>query len=231
MFFMNELQRHVTLSESEFHFLGFLIDVISAAIVLKIQPWRPNVDSPSRHLISLFFMFGAFSIALLSSHYWMEWASSFDPEGQIFGQVRPVEPISVSTQNSLIDTIRRVIITPTAEEIICRLGILGLLSRVMPRGWALLVSSAAFTFGHVYGYAWIQLVPLFVVGLLAGITYLAAGLGYSILFHAIINFWPYITENFHGSQAFLGTQFILLLVGLIVFFVRIVRLRKVVFGS
>ena len=101
MFFMNELQRHVTLSESEFHFLGFLIDVISAAIVLKIQPWRPNVDSPSRHLISLFFMFGAFSIALLSSHYWMQWASSFDPEGQIFGQVRPVEPISVSSQNPI----------------------------------------------------------------------------------------------------------------------------------
>jgi membrane protease YdiL (CAAX protease family) len=231
MFFVNELQRHVTLSSNQFYGIASIVKILCVAVVLKVQPWRPKIESPARILSSLFFTFGAFAIALLFSRYWMEWAGSFDPEGTILGPVRDLEPISVSSQNSIIDTMRRVIITPVAEEIAFRLGILGVLSRVMPRGWALLISSLCFAFGHIYGYTWVQLVPLFVVGLLLGVTYLAAGLGFSILFHSVINLWPYVTENFYKSQTFLGTLFVLLLIGLVVFLVQIVRLRKVVFRS
>lgn len=231
MLLTNGLHRKFGFTETQFYSIGFILDVISVYIVLRVNPWRPKVESPARLLSSLFFMFGAFAVCLFFGSYWSDWASSFDPKGEILGPMREIVPVSISSSSLVFDAIRRVIITPFVEEIVIRLGILGVLSRIMPKGLALIISSVAFALGHIYVYEWVQIIPLLVFGLMMGVTYLRAGLGFSILLHSMVNGWTFVKENLYQFDSFLIALMIVLFSGLIVFSVQLVRHRKLVFGS
>lgn len=231
MLLTNELQRRFDFTEAQFYSIALIVDIVAIAVVLKINPWRPKIEKPARFLSSLFFTFGAFSVGLLFSRYWMEWTNGFNSNEAILGPAREFVPVSVSSLSLMINAFRRVIITPFVEEIVCRLGMLGVLSRFMPKGFALLISSVVFALGHVYGYGWVEIMPIFVFGLMMGVTYLTVGLGFSILLHSMVNVWSYVTENLYQFDAFLIGLMIVLFIGLIVFSVQVFRLRKMVFGG
>lgn len=205
-----------------------LSQIIAVTIILKIQPWRQKIDSPYRLISSVLFVFGALALCLLFNRYWMEWARSFDPIGEKLGNVIPLRSIETSRTQEILFSI---FIAPISEEIIFRLGILGILSRIYPKGLALIISTAVFTIPHLYVYSTVQIVLIIALGIMTGLVYIFAGLSYSIFLHAIINSWPHLQN--HGLQTKTGLMslFVLCFVGLIVFLFRIVRLRRIFFKT
>jgi membrane protease YdiL (CAAX protease family) len=202
--------------------------IIAVIMILNIHHWRPKADPPRLAISSLLFVFGAMAVFLLFNRYWMEWYHSFDPSGEKLGNVTPLRSIETSrTQENIFS----MFIAPVSEEIVFRLGILGILCRVTPRGLALVISSVLFAIPHLYVYSTVQIVLVLVLGIMAGFVYIFAGLGYSILLHALINSWPYLQA--HGLQSKTGLMILFLLCvgGLIVFLFRIVRLRKLFFRT
>ena len=120
---------------------------------------------------------------------------------------------------------------PIVEEIIYRLGVLGALSNLLDKPLALLLSSIVFTLVHVDAYPAAFLVPIFLAGIAQGLTYLLLGLPGAIALHLLHNSMPFFAEQLKGRDALALLAISLSIVGIWVFFSRLIRLRKVVFGA
>jgi membrane protease YdiL (CAAX protease family) len=128
-----------------------------------------------------------------------------------------------------------IIIAPLREELFYRLGLLGTLSYFIKPSLALLLSALVFSVAHLGSLPTVALIPVAIGGLLYGVTYLALGLPWAIALHLLANLQPLLVaggfQDFLLSDYFFPAYLALTAAGLWVFISRLIRNRKIIFGS
>lgn len=199
-------------------------------IILPIKNWQIPMKSKLSPLASFLFAFGALiTVRMVIGHYqsWTNsWLSELSPEAQqsILDSTKETIPNSIKTPLELVLTM---LIGPIGEEFIYRFCLLGSLAVFIRKEWALIISTVLFVLGHYWGHNVIALGEVAILGTAASLTYLMCGLGWAIFLHALFNsFW-----TLQHSQLMYLLHTVLMPFSLWVFFTRLFRLRKVVFGA
>lgn len=204
--------------------LRMLVDGIAALsvlILLKDRRHDPVLLSPPWAIL---FILGGIMIATIITGAWVELVTVAEPAQKAViesGKIPPAEARS-SLQNLSV-----LVIGPTVEEIIYRLAILGGLAHLIGKAPALIISAMIFAAVHADVYPVAILVPMFILGILQGITFLLLGLPWAIVMHMFNNMRPLILE----SDALTGVVAVLSIWGMWVFLSRTIRLRRIVFGG
>lgn len=208
---------------------------LAAAIILVLCPWKLSAKPKTSIFSSILFILGAL---YLGSTLNILWSSAFDKQmavetleslphikGQIFGDSSMPTFLDKDSAFSIL------IIAPIVEEIIFRLGLMGLLMRFMNKPWALILSSAIFAAAHLWFRDQSSMFPLFILGTLLGLTYFTLGLGWAVALHFL---WNLKVEYISVLLQYKNLAFALSLVSLFgvwSFLARLVRDRKSVFGN
>ncbi len=204
--------------------MRMLVDGIAALgvlILLRDRRHKPMLLSPPWAIL---FVLGGIMLATVLTGGWVELVTVAAPaqKGVIDGgRIPPMET------HSLLQNLSVMVLSPTVEEIIYRLAILGTLAKVAGRLPALIISAIIFASVHADVYPMAILMPMFILGILQGITFLVLGLPWAIVMHMLNNMRPIILE----SDALSAVVAVLSIWGVWVFLSRTIRLRRIVFGG
>ena len=176
---------------------------------------------------AILFILGAVTLAVILGGLWLDLMTSAQP-----AQKAVIEAGKLPSPDKapLLTNFAAHLFGPITEEIIYRLAILGSLARLIGKAPALLISSVIFSAVHADVYPPVMLIPLFISGVLHGITFLLLGLPWAIAMHIINNSRPLLALVEIGDVASTIIA-ILAIAGLWVFLSRTIKLRRMVFGG
>jgi len=199
--------------------------------VAKLRDWKFPSRTPHLTLFhALLFTVGAVAVGLIFKRTWYDLLGSI-PSIDVSKYADPMLERARPEDKEAMDNIWIMIVAPIQEEFIFRFAILSSLAAFFKKPTALIITAAVFSLLHFHVYPPRMFVPIFVTGIAFGLTYLTLGLRWSILAHFLTNtssFWVYqVTSNVAIFMAFV----LLLVVGLWIFFSRLVRYRKTLFGE
>ncbi|WP_141736131.1 CPBP family intramembrane glutamic endopeptidase [Oligoflexus tunisiensis] len=204
--------------------LRMLFDGIAALSILILLKDRRHEPVPLSPPWAILFILGGIMIATILTGAWVELVTVAEPAQEAViatGKIPPIEARS-SLQNLSV-----LVLGPTVEEIIYRLAILGGLSHLIGKAPALIISAMVFAAVHADVYPVAILVPMFIMGILLGITFFLLGLPWAIVTHMFNNMRPLILE----SNALTVVVAVFSIWGMWVFLSRTIRLRRSVFGG
>ena len=206
------------------YILGSVALVIA---ILYINRGNQPLKASSKLLPSVLYVLGAWLLGVFVIGSFSELLEKVDPAKYAGGPLRVIGNINPDDPLSFLILLRSVVFTPIVEEVVSRLGILGSIRRMTGKPLvALMVSSAIFSAMHIQGVVSLMgLIPLFVIGLTLGLTYLTLGLPWAILLHAITNLMPRL-ENagaLDNHDALWVTLVVVAVVGVWIFVTRSAR--------
>ncbi len=215
-------------SEADYFLVALTADLVSVAAILYLK--RGKIFERKR-LISareaLFFLLGAIGIAVLFKGIYYKLIGEVGSGGIVDPTLLALSP----SDKSSIRNFTSMVEGPIKEEIIYRLGLLGSLAALIRKPSALILSSTFFAAMHYWVYPLSMMGPVFVTGLLLGVTYLTLGLPWAIAFHLILNLKAFYNDWLTGNDYGVIVIFTLLLFGIWRFGKTIVLDRKKIFGS
>lgn len=197
------------------------ITAIGFLVLLKDRKHEPVLLSPPWAIL---FILGGIMIATILTGAWVELVTVAEPAQKVViesGKIPPMEARAPLQNLSLM------VLGPTVEEIVYRLAVLGGLSAWMGRTPALIISAMIFAAVHADVYPAALLMPMFILGILQGITFLLLGLPWAIVMHLLNNSRQLLLE----SDALTAVVALFSIWGVWVFLSRTIRLRRILFGG
>jgi membrane protease YdiL (CAAX protease family) len=216
-------------------YIGFIkaeifIMALLACVILPVHNWQAPMRSKLSPIASLLFILGALITLRTLIGFYQEWtegwvgALSDEVQNALMDPMKQEVPTSIRTPLELAYSM---LLAPVGEEFVYRFCLLGSLSAFVRKPWALIISTLVFVFGHYWGHNIIALGEVTLLGFTLGLTYMTCGLGWAMLLHGIFNsFW-----TIQNSETMEFLFVIIMPFSLWIFFTRLFRLRKVVFGA
>lgn len=191
----------------------------------KIRPLRPE-QSPKIHVIA-FFILGASAFGGVATNAITHLVSLITPETvAVVGSELQKQEARID-QGISLSLLWPVTVAPIAEEVIFRVGILGILISFVRKPWALVLSSVCFAFMHagVYPSATI-LAATFMIGMALGVTYLLFGLPAAIALHLLTNSETVWRTWIRSHETIARIYVIIMFSALVYFCFHLVRQRR-----
>ncbi|WP_218109932.1 CPBP family intramembrane glutamic endopeptidase [Oligoflexus tunisiensis] len=204
------------------------IDGIAAISVLSLYRYLEHEPVKFSPPWAFLFVLGGITLATLLAGGWAELVTAAQPAQR---QVMEGGVLPPPGERSYLLNLAVMVTGPAVEEIIYRMAVLGTLAYFIGRAPALLISSIVFAAVHADVYPPVMLMPMFILGVLQGITFLLLGLPWAIAMHMLNNSRQLMTESFEASNIVALVVAIFSIWGLWVFLSRTIRLRRIVFGG
>jgi membrane protease YdiL (CAAX protease family) len=214
------------ISGSESKLAHAVHSILTALAIFSLNDWKTEKTKANfGFATSILFLFGAFFISMKSIDIWFALTKIAEPATRIVQQAQTTNQVE-ELFNYRITTI---ILSPLVEEIIFRVGFLGLLMKFINKKSALLLSSVAFAEMHFAVMPQWMMVPLTILGITLGITYLSLGLPWAIFLHAAYNYISEYGLELRNPQINLAVSLVYA-VGSIFFIFKMFQIRKTIFN-
>jgi membrane protease YdiL (CAAX protease family) len=226
LFVLRRSYIHLFQSDTQYYLVAFTFDFLAVAAILYLK--RGRIFDIKRLLTApraLLFLLGGFGIALLFKGLYYHFLGAGDSNGVVDPTLYNLAP----SEKSWLQNFATLVEGPIKEEVIYRLGLLGALSVLLRKPSALILSSALFALSHYWVYPLSMMIPLFVFGLVLGLTYLTLGLPWSIALHLILNNKSLIDDSVLQNDIIFYPLLAVVMWGVAVFVLAIIKKRNIIF--
>lgn len=203
-----------------------MIAVWAILVVGRIRPHEPH-HSSAKVLGIAFFILGASAFGGVATNAIAHLVSLITPEAisEVASEMQKQE--TRIDRGLSLSVLWPVTVAPIAEELIFRVGILGIFMSFMRKPWALVLSSALFAIMHsgVYPSATL-LAATFMIGMTLGATYLLFGLRAAIVLHLLANSETMWRSWIRSHEALAHGYVIVMFSALVYFCFQIIRQRR-----